>query len=59
MGAHSHADTCAHAEIRRQGGLFMCFPVVCEGAHSTMRLEHVARWEDEEQMCLFFLMQPH
>lgn len=59
MGARPHADTRIHAEIRRQGGLCVCFPVVCEDAHSTVRLEHVARWEDEEQMCLFFLMQPH
>lgn len=43
-------------EVKERG---LCSPVAHGGGRSAVCLERVARREGEEQMCLFFFMQPH
>lgn len=55
--AHTCAHICRYMQAWRQWDL--CSPIAHGGCHSTVCLDHVARREGEEQMCLFSLMQPH
>lgn len=52
---HISVGTRRH-EDRERG---LCSLLAQGGGRSAVCLERVARREGEEQMCLFFLMQPH